>query len=61
MIEVRPTKPIYRERESVSPGECYKHIYMATPLSVEKKAKNGIFFQKKDGATGLKLWHANTI
>ena len=24
---------------SVSPGECHKHIYMATPLSILKKPK----------------------
>ena len=37
--------------------ESYKHIYMATPLSVLKKAKNGTLPEKNNGATGLKLWN----
>ena len=56
----RPTNPYILE--SVSSGECHKHIYMATPLSVFKeKAKNSTFARRKNGgATGLKLLHANT-
>ena len=41
--------------ESVLPREYHKHIYMATPLYVFKKAKNGAFARKKNEATGLKL------
>ena len=36
------------------------HVYMATPFFVFKSSQNGIFPRKKNGATGLKLWHADT-
>ena len=41
--------------ESVSPEECHEHVYMATPLSVFQKDKNGSFVRKENGATGLKF------
>ena len=50
-MELHPQSHTYLE--SVSPEERQKNIYMATPL------KN-FFFQKKDGATDLKLWHTDT-
>ena len=55
-MELDPQIHVYLE--SVSPGECHKH--MDTPLSVLKKAKDGTFARKKNGATSLKLWHADT-
>ena len=57
-MELGPQTHIYLD--SVSPGERHKHIYMVTPLSVFKNNKNGTFARKKNGATGLKLWHADT-
>ena len=35
--------------------ECYKHIYMATPLSVLKKSQLVLLPEKKNVATDLKL------
>ena len=44
--------------ETGSSGECCKHVYMTTPLSVFKE-KRRYFTGKKDEDTGLKLWHAD--
>ena len=57
LMEPDPETHIYLE--SMSPGELYKHIYVATPLSVFPK-KNGTFARKINRVTGLKLWHADT-
>ena len=48
--------------ESVSLGEHFKHVYMATPLSVLKKVtKNGTFARKNNEAIGQKKnWHKGT-
>ena len=69
--ETRPTNPhiyiiyiyIYIYIESVSPGERHKHIYMiymTTHISIFKNAKSGTFARKNNGATGLKVCHADT-
>ena len=41
-------RQIHLYLELVSPRECQKHIYVATLLSVFKKAKNGTFARKKE-------------
>ena len=58
-MELDPQSHIYLE--SVSPGERHKHIYMATPLLVFKKKKpKMVLLPENNGATGQKLWHAET-
>ena len=44
-LKLNPQTHIYLE--SVSPGECLKYVYMATPLSIFKKNQKWYFFQKK--------------
>ena len=56
-MDLYPETYIYLK--SVSPGECDKNIYMATPISAFKESQKWYFCQKKNGATGLKLLHAD--
>ena len=57
-MELDPRTHIYLE--SVSPGECYKHIYMTTPFCIKKEPKMVLLHKKGEGITGLKLWHTDT-
>ena len=47
---------IYIYTELVSPGGCFKYVYMAISFSIlKKKAKNDTIARKMNGVTGLKF------